>query len=133
MKFYKSITDGCTNINYFQILEIIDGRSLIGTYPGYLCILFFKMKNKYTIINMDIMYEAVSSCDVETLTKNKLNEFLNKDLTLIDRIIYMVRKYKVMHYTTSYIKRQKDKKVITFNSPSIPDKYDLNKGVKQIL
>ena len=91
MKFYYSEIEPCSQFKCISFLEVSKGRSLFGLYYGYLCIFYIRFTTKWQFINIKHIEEAINTCSVSDLTELKLITFLNRPLTLKEKINYFLK------------------------------------------
>ena len=83
VKFYKISTDSCLGTKTIAILEI-KNRALLGSYPGYISIFYINIITNFQFTNID----TLPSCDLYKLTKGKLDNFFNEELSFSEKITY---------------------------------------------
>ena len=101
MKFYNSVIDACSGIKNIAFLEISEGRALLGFYSGYTCIFFRRFTTKYNFVNTEEVNEVIYKCNIDDMTKAKLENFLNREISIIDRLRYYY-KWKKFNNTRYY-------------------------------
>ena len=82
MKLYKVKTDSCTGTKTIAILEV-NNRALLGSYFGYISICYINIETKFQFTSTDIMLV----CDINKLTLDKIDNFLNDELSFLEKNI----------------------------------------------
>ena len=88
MKLFLSTIDSCSGFKSISILSLKNGRSLFGINYGYISIFYRIFYTNFQLVDMGTLNHALDSCDLHSLTLQKIDDFLNEPLSFTQKIKY---------------------------------------------
>jgi hypothetical protein len=107
MKLYEEKIDPCSGSKSISILSLSNGRSFIGIFPGYFSIFYRIFYTRFEIVNAEVLGEVLNTCDMESLTKRKFENFLNEPLPFWKNLYYRFINKNHINFISDYSKMWK--------------------------
>lgn len=98
MELYKSEIDSCTGSKTISILSF-KRRALFAIGSGYLSIFYIIFNTDYEIANRN---SVIHECNID-----RLNEFLNEELSLLEKIHYYIIDRTAINFIKDRMKKFK--------------------------